>query len=37
VPGAYQPLTPVEAGIHKVTITAALLGTNSYMYVPAPS
>jgi rubrerythrin len=37
VPGIFQPLTPVEAGINKVTIEADLLGPNSYMYVPATS
>ncbi len=35
VPGIFQPLTPAEVGVNKVTITADLLGPNSYMYVPA--
>jgi hypothetical protein len=37
VPGIFQPLTPAEVGINKVTIEADLLGPNSYMYVPATS
>lgn len=37
VPGIFQPLTPAEVGINRVTITADLLGPNSYMYVPASS
>jgi rubrerythrin len=37
VPGIFQPLTPAEVGINRVTITADLLGPNSYMYVPAQS
>jgi hypothetical protein len=35
VPGIFQPLTPAEAAINKVTVSADLLGPNSYMYVPA--
>jgi hypothetical protein len=37
VPGIFQPQTPVEVGINRVTISADLLGPNSYMYVPASS
>jgi hypothetical protein len=37
VPGIFQPLTPAEVGVNRVTISADLLGTNSYMYVPASS
>jgi rubrerythrin len=37
VPGIFQPLTPAEVGINRVTISADLLGPNSYMYVPVPS
>jgi rubrerythrin len=35
VPGIFQPLTPALVGVNKVTISADLLGPNSYMYVPA--
>jgi rubrerythrin len=37
VPGIFQPLTPAEVGVNRVTISADLLGPNSYMYVRASS
>jgi hypothetical protein len=35
VPGIFQPLTPVEVGINRTTISVDLLGPNSYIYEPA--
>ena len=36
-PGIFQPLTPAEVGVNRVTIEADLLGPNSYRHVPATS
>jgi hypothetical protein len=35
VPGTFGPLTPVQVAINGKTVSADLLGPNSYEYLPA--